>query len=94
MIDLRDYERKIRALFTYCENFARKNEAAGRGTQWPTFRQAASRMKCTYDELEELVADYQGDGYMGVGVGYQVGGLGGGTYRIKTRGEYVIEAYD
>jgi hypothetical protein len=89
-----EYRRKIDALFRYAQNFAHKNEQAGKGTQWPTYRQAAKRMRCTYDELEQLIDDYDGCGYMGTGVGFQVGGTGGGVYYIKHRGDYVIEAYD
>ena len=88
-----EHTEKIAALFRYAENFAAQKKATGCGTRWPTFRQCASRIKCTYDELEQLVADYQGDGYMGVGVAHQVGGTGGGVYHIQVRGEYVVEAY-
>lgn len=91
--NIKEYRAAIDKLFKYAENFAAKAEKAGRGTQWPTFRQAAKRMKCTYDELEQLVSDYDGDGYMGVAVGCQVGGMGGGTYRYESRGQYAVEAY-
>jgi len=93
MNSLEKYRQKIDTLFSYVQNFARKNEEAGRGTQYPTFRQAAKRMKCTYDELQQLIDDYQGEGYMGAATGFQVGGMGGGHYHIETRGSYLVEAY-
>lgn len=90
---LKEYRAKIDKLFKYAERFATKAEQAGRGTQWPTYRQAARAMKCTYDELEQLISDYDGEGYMGTAVGMQVGGLGGGHYSFRSRGQYCIEAY-
>jgi hypothetical protein len=91
--NIKEYRAKIDKLFKYAENFASRAEKAGRGTQWPTYRQAARAMRCTYDELEQLIEDYHGAGYMGTAVGCQVGGLGGGVYTYEVRGEYRVEAY-
>lgn len=77
-------------LFVYATNFAKRSESTGRGTQYPTFKQAARRMKCTYDELQDLIDDYQGEGYMGAVVGFRTGG---GVATIKSRGDYQVEAY-
>lgn len=90
---LKEYRAKVDKLFAYASRFAKRAEEAGRGTQWPTYRQAASALRCTYDELEQLIEDYQGDGYMGTAVGCQVGGMGGGVYTYKSRGQYCVEAY-
>lgn len=80
-------------LFGYADRFARRSEEAEKGTKYPTFRQVAKRFKVTYDEIETVIDDYQGDGYLGMAVGMQVGGMGGGTYRFESRGQYLVEAY-
>ncbi len=82
-------------LFRYADRYARRAEAAGKGTQYPTFRMAAKRFRVPMDEIEQACADYQGDGYMQPATGYGVGGNVGmrGAARIATRGEWLVEAY-
>lgn len=82
------------ALFKYADGFARRAEAKGDGTQYPTFRQVAKRFGVKYDDIEDAVADGQGrDGcgsYFGVAIGVQIQGVGYGVH--GTRGEYLVEA--
>lgn len=77
-------------VFRYADRFARRAEAAGRGTQYPTMRQAANALRCTYAELEAAVAEYQGVGYLGIAVAIGLPGFG---YAELARGEQQIEAY-
>lgn len=79
-----------RQLYAYASRFASASEKAGEGTKWPTFRQAARRFRCTLDEIEEAVASYEGDGYMGAGVAMATSA---GYYPLRRRGQWVIEAY-
>lgn len=79
------------ALFQYAIGHARRAEAAGRGTQFPTFRKAAQRFRTTLDAIEDAVQDYHGPGYMGMVVGI----AGNGAYgSFNSRGDYQVEAYD
>ena len=77
-------------LFAYVDRFARRAEKAGKGTQYPTYRQVAKRFNVKHDDIEEAIDDYQGDGYLGSVVGYRTGG---GWYGIETRGARKVEAY-
>lgn len=79
------------ALFDWANRFARKREAKGHGTQYPTFRQAATRFRVTHDELELTIGEYHGEGYLGMAVGFGISGVG--IAGIRTRGDYLIEAY-
>lgn len=82
-------------LFAYANRYARRAEAADRGTQYPTFRQAAKRFGVSLDAIEQACENYQGGGYMkpatGLGVGNNVGMRGTATF--ATRGEWLVEAY-
>ena len=77
-------------LFAYADRFARRSGTAGKGTQYPTYRQITKRFKVKHDDIEEAIEDYQGDGYLGSVVGYRVGG---GMYAISVRGQRKVEAY-
>jgi hypothetical protein len=82
------------ALFAYASGYAERSEKAGKGTQWPTIRQVKRRFRgASYGDVEDACANYCGEGYMGLGVGYQVGGLGGGTAYEGNANEHVVEAY-
>lgn len=82
-------------LYAYAYKVAKRSEARGEGTQYPTFRQVAKRFKVKYDDIEDAVSDGQGRNdcgeYFGVGIGVAISGCG---YRQHdTRGEYEVEAY-
>jgi len=79
-------------LFDYADRFATKHEAKGKGTVYPTLRQAAKRFHCTYDDIQDAVDDWQGDtGYLGIAVA--IGIPGQGSADIAPRGAQLIEAY-
>ncbi len=74
----------------------RASEAAGNGTECPTFREAGKRFGCSYDDLEYAISDPPDEAdyfnlacAMGVGMG---GGFNG-YFEFDTRGEWLIEAY-
>jgi hypothetical protein len=79
------------ALFAYADRFARRNEYAGRGTQYPTMRQAAVRFRCKLDDIEDATQDYQEDGYLGLACAVAIPGVGSAD--ITPRGAWLVEAY-
>jgi hypothetical protein len=78
------------ALFDYARQFADKAEKTGRGTEFPTFAQAAKRFRVRIAAIEDAAEDWQGDGEMYVIVGIR---CGSGVGEFKKKGEYLIEAY-
>jgi hypothetical protein len=78
-------------IFNYANNYARRAEANGEGTQYPTVRQTAKRFKTTQQAVIDTCEDWQGDGYLGVAVGLRIGS---GTYEIESQGDYEVEAYN
>lgn len=78
------------ALFDFADQFARRKESTGKGTNYPTFRQAAKRFGVTLDEVEQACLDWQGDGYMQPAVG-----MGGqhGCFKFENKGDWLVEAY-
>lgn len=80
-------------LFAYADKFARRKERAGFGTKYPTVRQVKRRFGVDYEAIEDACAMYHGAGYLGLGVGFQAGGLGGGTCYIERPNDHVVEAY-
>lgn len=58
--------------------------------EYPTLRQVAQRFGLTYNEIEDLVECYDGDGYLGIFVAIQVGS---GVGCIEPRGSQQVEAY-
>lgn len=79
-------------LFNYVNRYALRNERNGNGTVYPTFRQAAKRFHCTYDDIQDAVDGYQSDeGYLGVAIA--IGIPGHGYASITPRGNHLIEAY-
>mgnify|MGYP003393985605 CR=1 FL=1 len=91
-LPIRKYSKLPPRLFGVASRFADRAEKAGRGTQWPTVGYCAKALRVRVKNIEGIVADYMGDGYMGIGVGLRVGGMGGGVYYLKPC-EYVVEAY-
>ncbi len=79
-------------LFDYADRFATKHEAKGKGTVYPTLRQAAKRFRCTYDDIQDAVDGWQADeGYLGIAVATGISGAG--YANIIPRGAQLIEAY-
>lgn len=79
------------ALFRYADKFAKRNEAAGKGTVYPTLRQAASRFRCRLDDIENACESYIGEGYLGVACGIGIQGVGAAL--IEHRSNWLVEAY-
>ena len=79
-----------KALFTYADRFATRHEKAGRGTVYPTLRQAARRFRTTVAEVEEAVDSGDVGGYLGIAVAIGIPGVG---YADLPRGEWMVEAY-
>jgi hypothetical protein len=84
------------AIFNYARRFADKAERSGRGTEFPTIRQAARRFRCPQQAVMEVVecADAScipGAEYFGLAVGVQISG--GGCRGYDSEGDYQIEAY-
>lgn len=79
------------SLFRYARSFARRSEAADRGTKFPTFRQAARRFKVRLAEVEDACNDYVGAGYMKPAVGVR---SGSGVAVFESMGDWLVEAYD
>lgn len=69
-------------LFKYASNFAKRTELAGQGAKYPTFRQYAKRFRVKIDDIENICADWSGDGYMGAIVAIRAGS-GVGDYEER-----------
>lgn len=82
-------------LFDWAAGWTERAAARGSPEQYPTIRQAARRFCCRQREIDEVLdGDLDiDDGYLGKGVGWQVGGLGGGHAEIEKVGDYIVEAY-
>lgn len=84
------------ALWLWARAYAKRHEDAGRGTQYPTLREATRRFRCTLDDIENTVGDdveVEGheDYYLGIAVA--VGISGSGYADLEPRGEQLVEAY-
>lgn len=78
-------------LFQYATRYAARSVRQGRGTRYPTFREAATRFKVKHEDIEQACEDWdQSNGYMKPGVG--IGGSGGFA-AFEHKGEYLVEAY-
>lgn len=85
----------MEAVIQYAKRFADKAERIGRGTEFPTIRQAAKRFGLLQSDVVEAVEDaanvgVDGFDYIGLGVGVSTG-TGYGVH--DNVGDYVIEAY-
>lgn len=78
------------SLFEYADTFARKAEKAGKGTCYPTFREAARYFRVRLSDIEDTCNDYGGDHYMKPAVGFRTGG-GWGSYACM--GDWLVEAF-
>ena len=78
-------------LFSYSDRFAARHETKGEGTVYPTVRQAAKRFRCSYDDIQDAVDSFDGEGYLGIAVA--IGIPGSGYDKITPDGDRPIEAY-
>jgi hypothetical protein len=78
-------------VFDYADRYARQHEKVGRGTQYPTVRQAARRFKVPQSVIVDIVegADIK-DAYFGIAVALGISGVG--HYALEG-GDQLIEAY-
>lgn len=77
-------------LFKYATAFAQRSEAKGKGTVYPTFRQAANRFRTTLDAIEQACSDWDSSkGYMQPAVAVR---SGNGVGELE-RGQWMVEAY-
>ena len=79
-------------LWKWARRYAKRREDAGKGTQYPTLRQATKRFRCSMDDIEGVIHDDLGDDsrYLGLIVAVRVGS---GVGEIERRGDYQVEAY-
>jgi hypothetical protein len=79
-------------VFDYADRFARRRERAGKGTQYPTLRDAARRFRCRIGDIEDAVesSDFE-DGYLGIAVALGIPGVG--SRGFDCRGDCLVEAY-
>jgi hypothetical protein len=76
------------ALYAYAMSFHEKAVARDARRQFPSFREASKRFRCSHDDIENAIDSYEGPGYMGAVVGYQ---CGSGIAEISVRGDHLIE---
>lgn len=78
-------------LFQYADQYARKAEAEGQGTQYPTFRQTARRFRVSHAAIEQACDDWdQTKGYLVPAVGVRCGAAIG---TFASKGDWLVEAY-
>lgn len=77
------------ALFAYADGYARAQERAGNGTEYPTVRAAALHFKVSQEAIRSAADDYCGAGYMGVAVGARYGNRIG----LYANSAHRVEAY-
>ena len=78
-------------LYGYASRFELRAIKAGRGSEWPTFRQVAKRFGVTYDDIEEAASGDVGGRYLGIAVAVGISEVG---YReFDCRGDWLVEAY-
>jgi hypothetical protein len=78
-------------IFNYADRYARRREAVGKGTQYPTVREAAKRFRVPQNVIVDTVegADIE-DAYFGLAVAMGIPGAG---FWELHGGEQLIEAY-
>lgn len=77
-------------LFAYATKFCKRAENAGRGSQFPTFRQAAKHFRVSVKQVNDACQDWTGSGYMSAVVGFRTGS---GISTIESQKDYQVEAY-
>lgn len=81
------------ALFNFASDFAKRSELAGKGSEYPTFRQCADEFGVSLQAIEDAIEDFSGiehAGYMDAVVAIQVGN---GIAKIERKADYLVEAY-
>lgn len=78
-------------LFTYANDFARAEEAAGNGTTYPTFDMAAKHFGVSLRKIEVACEDRTEQGYLAPAVARGRPGFGIGA--IDRKGDWLVEAY-
>jgi hypothetical protein len=82
------------ALFDYAMAFCKASEEKDRGSDYPTFREAAKKFKVRISDIEEAVETFHNDNqderYMDAIVGVR---CGAGIAPYNRVGDYKIEAY-
>jgi hypothetical protein len=79
-------------VFDYADRFARRHEARGDGTKYPTLRQTAKRFRCKIADIEDAVESHAYDGaYLGIAVALGIPGVGSRAF--DCRGDCLVEAY-
>lgn len=78
------------ALFDWACAHSRTQEALGRGSQYPTFADAAKHFGVRLDAVEDACNDWSGPGYMAAGVAVRTGA---GNSARTGRSQWVVEAY-
>lgn len=76
-------------VFDYAIAFTNERVQSNAHRLQPNFREAARKFRCKISDLEDVIQDYQGAGYLGYAVGFQ---CGGGAAPFKNKGDYLIEA--
>jgi len=75
-------------LLTYVLNYTHRAEQDGSNQLYPTFRQVAKRFNVTYDQIEDVCADWDNSqGYMAVVFGGQ---CNGGHFSYDHRGQQLV----
>lgn len=78
-------------LFQYANQYARKAEADGKGTKYPTFRETAQRFRVKHADIEQACEDWdQSNGYLAPAVGVRCGAAIG---TFTSKGDWLVEAY-
>ena len=77
-------------LFDWANEYARRSEASGRGTRYPTLRMATRRYGVSQARIEELLDEGTDSGYLGLATGVRTTS---GVGNIEPRGDCLVEAY-
>jgi len=82
------------ALFDYATAFCKESEAKDRGSDYPTFREAAKKFKVRISDIQDALENFRNDNqderYMDAMVGMR---CGAGIVSFERMGDYKVEAY-
>lgn len=82
------------ALFDYAVAFCKESESKDRGSDYPTFREAAKKFKVRISDIQDVVETFHNDNqderYMDAMVGVR---CGAGIAAFNRVGDYKVEAY-
>lgn len=77
-------------IFDWASEYARRSEASGGGTKYPTLRMACRRYGLSQEAVEEILDEGTDDGYLGLAVGAS---NANGVGLFDNRGDCLVEAY-